>query len=102
MVNMNMEEQKSIFTVQTAVKRWGNSQGIRLSKEIIRRMDLKENDQVEISVDNGKMIIEKMSRPKYLNLQERLEAFYHRPIDDIYVESTQEVDGDAPAGKEVW
>ena len=39
---------------------------------------------------------------KYTNLQERLEAFYQKPIDEIYVESTQEVDVGAPKGDEYW
>lgn len=50
----------------------------------------------------GKMIIEKVNKPKYLNLEERLETFYKRPIDEIYVESTLEVDVGDPAGNEQW
>ena len=92
---------ESIFISQTAIRRWGNSQGIRLSKEIISSAGLKENDNVEISVDNGIITIKK-AKPKYLNLKERLEAFYNKPIDDIYVESSQEVDVGTHVGAEVW
>ena len=48
------------------------------------------------------MTIEKINRPKYLNLEERLEAFYKRPIDKIFVESTPEVEVDGPVGNEQW
>lgn len=92
----------SSFTTQTIIRKWGNSQGIRLSKEILSHMDLKEDDTVGISIYDGKMTIEKINKPKYLNLQERLEAFYKRPIDEIYVESTQEVDVGDPKGNEIW
>lgn len=92
---------ESIFISQTAIKKWGNSQGIRLSKEIISSAGLKENDNVEISVDDGIITIKK-AKPKYLNLKERLEAFYNKPIDDIYVESSQEVDVGTRVGNEVW
>ena len=92
---------ESIFISQTAIKKWGNSQGIRLSKEIISSAGLKENDNVEISVDDGIITIKK-AKPKYLNLKERLEAFYSKPIDDIYVESSQEVDVGTHVGNEVW
>lgn len=92
---------ESIFISQTAIRRWGNSQGIRLSKEIISSAGLKENDNVEISVDNGIITIKK-AKPKYLNLKERLKAFYNKPIDDIYVESSQEVDVGTHVGDEVW
>lgn len=102
MLNMEQKVENNLFISQTAVRRWGNSQGIRLSKEIINRMNLKEDDEVSISIDDGKMIIEKINKPKYLNLKERLEAFYNKPIDEIYVESTQEVDTDIPKGEEVW
>ena len=92
----------NVYTIQTNIRRWGNSQGIRLSKEILAQMNLQENDTVGINVYNGKMTVEKINKPKYLNLTERLEAFYKRPIDEIYVESTQEVDVGDPKGNEIW
>ena len=90
------------FTTKTTIRRWGNSQGIRLSKEVLAQMNLKEDDTVGINIYDGKMTIEKINKPKYLNLQERLEAFYNKPIDEIYVESTQEVDVGDPVGNEQW
>ena len=84
------------------IQKWGNSQGIRLSREIMSQMNLKENDMIGISICDGKMTIEKINQPKYLNLQERLESFYNRPIDEIYVESAQEVDMGDPIGNEYW
>lgn len=92
----------SNYTIQTNIRRWGNSQGIRLSKEILAQMNLQENDTVGINVYDGKMTVEKINKPKYLNLAERLESFYKRPIDEIYVESTQEVDVGDPKGNEIW
>ena len=96
------EEKVGVFATQTVIRRWGNSQGIRLSKEVLSQMDLKEDDTIGINIYDGKMIIEKVNKPKYLNLTERLEAFYKRPIDEIYVESTQEVDVGDPKGNEIW
>lgn len=90
------------YMIQTNIRRWGNSQGIRLSKEILAQMNLQENDTIGINVYDGKMTVEKINKPKYLNLAERLEAFYKRPIDEIYVESTQEVDVGDPKGNEIW
>ena len=90
------------FTTQTNIRKWGNSQGIRLSKELLTQMNLHEDDTISINVYDGKMTIEKINRPKYLNLQERLEAYYKRPLDEIYVEHTQEVDVGDPVGNELW
>ena len=90
------------FAAKTMIRRWGNSQGIRLPKDIMLQMDLKEDDTVGIRIYDGKMTIEKINKSKYPNLQERLEAFYKRPIEEIYVESTQEVDVGDPVGNEQW
>lgn len=102
MSDMALKEQIDTFTIETAIRRWGNSQGIRLSKEIMSKMNFKEDEQVKISVNNGKMTVEKINSPKYLNLKERMEAFYGKPIEEIYVESTQEVDVGLPTGNEYW
>ena len=95
-------QRETNYAIQTSVRKWGNSQEIRLSKEIMTQMDLQENDTVGINISDGKMTIEKVNKPKYLNLTERLEAFYKKPIDEIYVESTQEVDVGGPVGNEQW
>ena len=97
----NLRE-NNVYTIQTNIRRWGNSQGIRLPKEVLSQMNLQENDTVGINVYDGKMTVEKINKPKYLNLTERLEAFYNKPIDEIYVESTQEVDVGDPVGNEQW
>lgn len=98
----NAIQKEKSYMIQTNIRRWGNSQGIRLSKEILSQMNLQEDDTVGINVYDGKMTVEKVNKPKYLNLTERLEAFYKRPIDEIYVESTQEVDVGDPKGNEIW
>lgn len=101
MNSKTITKENNTFITRTAIRKWGNSQGIRLSKEIINRMNLKENDEIEINVDNGKMVIEK-AKPAYQNLQDRLEAFYGKSIDEIYVESTKEIDMGKPVGDELW
>ena len=98
----NTKTVTNTFMVRTAIRRWGNSQGIRLSKDIINRMNLKENDEVGINIDNGKMVIEKVGKPKYLNLKERLESFYQKPIEEIFVDSSEEIDTGDPVGEELW
>lgn len=90
------------FTTQTNVRRWGNSQGIRLSKEILNQLNLNENDPIEIHVFNDEMTIKKVKKTKHITLKERLESFYNKPIDEIYVESTHEIDTGDPVGSETW
>lgn len=99
---MDTNQKAVTYATQTTIKKWGNSQGIRLSKEVLMHMDLKEEDTVGIDICDGKMVIEKINKPQYSNLQERLEAFYKKPIEEIYVDSSQEVDAGGPAGNEIW
>lgn len=90
------------YMLKTNVRRWGNSQGIRLPKELMSQMNLKENDAIGICVKDGKMMIEKLNNQKYPSLKERLEDFYKKPIDEIFVESAQEFDAGSPVGDEIW
>ena len=90
------------YMTRTIIRKWGNSQGIRLPKEIMSEMNLKQDDAIGINICDGKMIIEKINKPKFANLQERLEAFYERPIDEIFVENTDDIDVGGPVGNEIW
>ena len=49
------------------VSKWGNSQGLRLPKNVIKELHLSIGDKVKISVEDGKIILEpiKLSRKKY-------------------------------------
>jgi antitoxin MazE len=48
----------------TQVSRWGNSLGLRLPKSVAREAQLDEGDTVEVSVDNGAIVI-RPSGPRY-------------------------------------
>jgi antitoxin MazE len=93
---------QTIYVTQTNVRKWGNSQGIRLSKEVMAQMNLQENDAIDIHVSNGKMTIEKACNGGGTSLKERLEAFYDKPIDRIYVTASDEIDTGTPVGGEIW
>lgn len=93
-------KKEDIFISETTIRKWGNSQGVRLPKDVINRAGLKENDNVEISVINGIITIRK-TKTKHLSLQERLEAFYNKPIDDIYVGGAQEINIGSHVGEEI-
>jgi antitoxin MazE len=102
-VVVGMEQyRRSSLTERTVIKKWGNSQAIRIPKRIMTEVGLCEDDTLELNVYDGEIIMKKIDEPRYLNLQERLEAFYGRPIDEIYVENSQEVDTGAPVGNEEW
>jgi antitoxin MazE len=48
----------------TQVAKWGNSLGLRLPKAVAREARVEEGDMVDVSVDNGAIVI-RPSRPRY-------------------------------------
>jgi antitoxin MazE len=88
--------------MQATIQKWGNSQGIRIPKAFLEALGMMENDTVELKRVNDNIVISKVEKKKYNNLSERLEAFYGKPIDEIYVESETEISTGNPVGGEVW
>ena len=78
------------------IQKWGNSQGLRLTKNLLADAQLDIGDEVDIRVKDGIMIITptKMIRGKY-NLKDLVARI---PKDT----QTGEVDWGEPVGKEVW
>jgi len=94
----------------TTIQKWGNSQAVRLPKAVLESLMLQENDQVEIiaDVDNDSIVIRKKQRKRRSkkSLEQRLEEFYGRPVDEILADDTLyspvEYDWGAPVGREIW
>ena len=76
------------------ISNWGNSQGIRLSKEIIRNMSLAIGDKVNVLVENHKIIIEPIKEEKKFDINELVSQ-----IPSDYVASEELAD---TFGKEEW
>lgn len=46
----------------TKVQRWGNSQGIRIPKNLLNSSQIKVGEEVEIVIRDGKIIIESTNK----------------------------------------
>ncbi|MDD3350061.1 MAG: AbrB/MazE/SpoVT family DNA-binding domain-containing protein, partial [Eubacteriales bacterium] len=57
----------------TTIQKWGNSQAIRLPKAALLNARLKENDRVEIKVEDGNLLI--IPAKKHTTLQERIAEY---------------------------
>ncbi|MBO7355568.1 MAG: AbrB/MazE/SpoVT family DNA-binding domain-containing protein [Lachnospiraceae bacterium] len=55
---------------QVAIRSWGNSQGIRIPKDILDRMDLKVSDVLDIEVEDDTIVLKKQFVHK--SFEERL------------------------------
>ena len=80
--------------MQTQVKEWGNSQGIRLPKEVLRSAGVELNDFLNVTVSNGVITLVKPFRHK--TLEERAAEFDGKLMLD------GEYDLGESVGREVW
>ena len=80
----------------TPERKWGNSQGLRLNKDLLERAGLKAGDEVEISVKDSTLVIvpARKIRGKY-----RLEDLVARIPEDHL---PKEVDWGNSSGREEW
>ena len=46
----------------TTISRWGNSLGLRIPEAAMQEADLAEGDRVRVSVEEGRLTIDKMQR----------------------------------------
>ena len=87
--------------MQTSVVKWGNSHGIRLPKAFLKSINIMENDPVDVTLDNEKIIIKKIETKQRKRLEQRLFEFYGENFEKI-IETQKEYDWGKPAGKEAW
>ena len=77
----------------TQIAKWGNSLGLRLPKAVAREARMDEGDIVDVSVENGAVVI-RASRPTY-SLEQLVAGITARNRHD-------ESDWGTPVGREVW
>lgn len=76
------------------VKAWGNSQGIRLPKELLDSIGIRKDEYLSISVQNGNIVLSKAFKHK--TLEERA-AEYEEKLGPY-----EEIDWSGPTGREIW
>ncbi len=79
--------------MEAKIQKWGNSEGIRIPNSIIKKMQLKTNDRVDIKQKGEQIIITKLN-PK-ISLQERIDAYQGDNLCKEFV-------WDEVSGKEIW
>ncbi len=85
----------------TAVlQKWGNSNGIRIPKQVLIDLNIKVNDKLSIRSVNDEIIIKKENKHK--TLEERLTEFYKKPISKIKKLNVEEIDTGNSVGEEIW
>lgn len=80
----------------TKVQRWGNSQGLRLSKELLADVEIEVGDAVDVAARDGVLIVTPVRRVRGgVDLEQLV-----REIPADY--TPEELDWGPPEGREVW
>lgn len=80
----------------TKIQKWGNSQGLRLSKTLLSDADIDVGDAVDVAVHKGALIVTPVRRVRgghdLRDLVRRVPRGY----------KPRELDWGSPIGREVW
>lgn len=82
--------------MRTKVQKWGNSQGVRLSKELLSNIEIQIGDAVDIAVQKGTLVVKPLRR---IRGGHSLRELVLRIPDDYRAE---EIDWGIPVGRETW
>ena len=82
--------------MNTKVQKWGNSQGVRLSKELLSQADIKVGDAVDVAVRDGVLVVTPVHRVRGGH---DLNELVNRIPQDY---KSEELDWGKPVGREVW
>jgi len=80
----------------TKVQKWGNSQGLRLSKQLLDDAQISVGDEVDVAVRDGVIVVAPVKHPRG---KHSLQQLVKRIPKDYRAE---ELDWGRPTGKEVW
>ena len=84
------------------IQKWGNSNGLRFPKALLDAIGLKENDRVELIQSADAITTKKASPVSHKTLEERLTAFYGKPIEQIGRIPSEEMEWGKAEGSEAW
>lgn len=80
--------------MQVQLKTWGNSQGVRFSREFLASAGIRPDDVLVAEIDNGKIILSKSFQHR--SLQQRAAAYGGK------LNLSEEISWGEPQGNEVW
>ena len=82
--------------MHTKIQKWGNSQGLRLAKNVLEDARLGVGDEVDVAARDGVIVIAPIRK---IRGRYRLEDLVAQIPEDYHV---IEVDWGEPVGKEAW
>lgn len=80
--------------MEAKLQKWGNSAGIRIPSSILKSLNIKTNDILNIEQEEDKIVI-RIPKKKKISLEERFKKYQGENL-------TKEFSWDEPKGKEIW
>jgi len=80
--------------MKARIQKWGNSLALRIPKSFASHSSLEQGSVVDLSLDNGRMIVERVSEEEY-SLEDLLAGVTRKNLHS-------EIDFGTPFGNEVW
>ena len=80
--------------MEVRLQKWGNSVGIRIPSTIIKSLELKENDLLDIAEEDNKIVVSKTNKKK-ISLKLLFDQYNGENL-------AKEFEWDGPRGKEIW
>lgn len=80
--------------MEIRIQKWGNSDGIRIPSSILKSLNIKTNDILNIEQDNDKIIIS-IPKKKKISLEDRFKKYHGKNL-------AKEFSWDDNVGKEIW
>ena len=80
----------------TRIQRWGNSQGLRLAKQVLEDACISVGDDVDVTARDGMIVIVPVRRVRGKQSLQELVSRIPRNYE------TREIDWGEPVGREVW
>ena len=80
--------------MHTKIQKWGNSLAVRIPKPFAKEVQLMHGRSVDISVDDGRIVIDPHAEPEY-RLEDLLNGVTEQNLH-------AEVDTGGSVGREVW
>lgn len=80
--------------MEAKLQKWGNSAGIRIPSSILKSLNIKMNDILNIEQEEDKIVI-RIPKKKKISLEERFKKYHGENL-------AKEFSWDEPKGKEIW
>lgn len=80
--------------MEARLQKWGNSIGIRIPSSILKSLNLKTNDILEVVEQDDKIVISKSKKGK-IDLKKLFEQYNGKNL-------AKDFEWDEPRGKEIW